>query len=94
MNSFAFLCAIKSRGALGYMIITLFLLLLATIAITGLNNAYAVKFFTSGEKPFGVSYDDWISKYWNWDFSLNNIKCSIPKEMNAWSITRVQWLCY
>lgn len=72
MNSFAFLFAIKSSGSLGYMIITLFLLLSATIAITGLNDAYAVKFFTSGEKPFGVSYDDWISKYWNWDFSLNN----------------------
>ena len=72
MNSFAFLFAIKSSGSLSYMIITLFLLLSATIAITGLNNAYAVKFFTSGEKPFGVSYDDWISKYWNWDFSLNN----------------------
>ncbi|MGC2384935.1 MAG: hypothetical protein WA631_17695 [Nitrososphaeraceae archaeon] len=72
MNSVVFLCAIKSRGALGSMIVTLFLLLLATIAITDFNNAYAVKFFTSGEKPFGASYDDWISKYWNWDFSLNN----------------------
>ena len=58
--------------ALSCMIVAFFILLLATIAITQLNNVYGVKFFTNGEKPFGVSYDDWISKYWNWDFSLNN----------------------
>jgi hypothetical protein len=32
---------------------------------------YAVQLFSKAEKPFGVSYDDWISKYWNWDVSLS-----------------------
>jgi hypothetical protein len=32
--------------------------------------AYAVQFFSKNEKPFGVTYDDWVSKYWNWDNSL------------------------
>ena len=25
----------------------------------------------SKEKPFGVSYDDWVSKYWDWDVSMS-----------------------
>ena len=32
---------------------------------------YAVQLFSKDEKPFGVSYDDWVSKYWNWDVSLS-----------------------
>jgi hypothetical protein len=31
---------------------------------------YAVQLFSKTEKPFGVSHDDWVSKYWNWDNSL------------------------
>src|SRR5215467_1367295 len=31
---------------------------------------YAVQLFSKNEKPFGVTYDDWVSKYWNWDNSL------------------------
>lgn len=30
------------------------------------HNVYGVELFTSNEKPFGLSYDEWISKYWNW----------------------------
>jgi hypothetical protein len=37
----------------------------------GLHSAYGIELFSKDEKPFGVSYDDWIAKYWNWDFSLN-----------------------
>jgi hypothetical protein len=32
---------------------------------------YAVQLFSKDEKPFGVSYDDWVAKYWNWDLGLN-----------------------
>jgi hypothetical protein len=32
---------------------------------------YAVQLFSKDEKPFGVSYDDWVSRYWNWDVSLS-----------------------
>jgi hypothetical protein len=33
---------------------------------------YAVQLFSTTEKPFGISYDDWVAKYWNWDVSLTN----------------------
>jgi len=26
-----------------------------------------VLIITKNEKPFGVPYDDWVAKYWNWD---------------------------
>ena len=32
---------------------------------------YAAQLFSKTEKPFGVSYDDWVSKYWNWDNSCS-----------------------
>jgi len=31
---------------------------------------HAVQLFSKADNPFGVSYDDWVSKYWNWDNSL------------------------
>jgi hypothetical protein len=34
-------------------------------AFIGLNSVYAVELFSKDDKPFGVSYDDWFSKYWN-----------------------------
>lgn len=70
MNSYTFFCAIKSRKALCCMMSTLFLLLLTTITIHGNNIVYAVSFFAKDEKPFGVSHDDWIAKYWNWDVGM------------------------
>jgi hypothetical protein len=45
---------------------------------TGLQSAYGVEFFSKDEKPFGVSYDDWVAKYWNWMLSLNTDKAT-PK---------------
>jgi hypothetical protein len=38
---------------------------------SGLHSVYGVELFSKDEKPFGVSYDDWVIKYWNWDFSLS-----------------------
>jgi hypothetical protein len=32
--------------------------------------AYGVQLFSKTEKPYGLTYDDWVSKYWNWDNSL------------------------
>jgi hypothetical protein len=40
-------------------------------AFSGLQSVYGVELFSKDEKPFGVSYDDWVAKYWNWDFSLS-----------------------
>ena len=54
-----------------YVLITSFLLFLVFFALTGLNTIYGIEFFSKDEKPFGVPYDVWISKEWNWDFSMN-----------------------
>src|SRR5215472_14616036 len=34
------------------------------------HTVHAVQLFSKADNPFGVSYDDWVSKYWNWDNSL------------------------
>ena len=30
------------------------------------NDVFGVELFSKDDKPFGISYDEWISKYWNW----------------------------
>jgi hypothetical protein len=50
------------------LIISLFVSIL--FAFSGLQQVSAVQLFSKNEKPFGVSYDDWVAKYWNWDLSL------------------------
>jgi hypothetical protein len=35
------------------------------------QNAYGIQLFSTKEKPFGTSYDDWVSKYWNWDVGIS-----------------------
>jgi hypothetical protein len=52
-------------------LITLLSLFSIFFAFTGLQHVYAVELFSKNEKPFGVSYDDWVAKYWNWDLGLN-----------------------
>jgi hypothetical protein len=52
-------------------LITLFLFVSVFFVFIGLQHVYAVKLFSKDEKPFGVSYDDWVAKYWNWDLGLN-----------------------
>ena len=37
----------------------------------GLQTVYGIELFTKVEKPYGISYDDWVAKYWNWDVSLS-----------------------
>jgi hypothetical protein len=29
-----------------------------------------VDFYSKEESPFGISYDDWVASYWNWDASI------------------------
>jgi len=31
---------------------------------------YNVDVYSKDESPFGISYSDWIAKFWNWDFSI------------------------
>ena len=47
-------------------LVTCSLLLSIFIAFTGISNVYAVELFSKDEKPFGISYDDWVAKFWNW----------------------------
>ena len=30
------------------------------------DNVFGIELFSKDDKPFGISYDEWISKYWNW----------------------------
>ena len=52
--------------------LNVFLLFSISFALFALNSIYGtIELFSKDEKPFGISYDDWVSKYWNWDSSLN-----------------------
>jgi hypothetical protein len=31
---------------------------------------YVVDFYSKDESPVGISYDNWVAKYWNWDASI------------------------
>jgi hypothetical protein len=47
------------------------LFLAATYYITvPVVTGYNVDFYSKGESPFGISYGDWVAKYWNWDLSI------------------------
>jgi hypothetical protein len=48
----------------------IFLAFSILFAFTGLQHVYAVQLF-SNEKPFGVTYDDWVARYWNWDVGMS-----------------------
>ena len=36
----------------------------------GIITAYGAEVFSKDEKPFGIPYDEWPGKYWNWMISL------------------------
>jgi hypothetical protein len=62
--------AIKKLEGTNY-ILGLFLFLSVFFIFFSLHTIYgAIELFSKDEKPFGVSYDDWVAKYWNWDSSL------------------------
>jgi hypothetical protein len=50
---------------------TLLLSSLIVLLIVGSTNALAIKPFSVNEMPFGISYDEWISRYWNWFVSFS-----------------------
>jgi hypothetical protein len=52
-------------------ILIIFLVFSIFFAFTGLQHVYAVQLFSKNEKPFGVPYDDWAAKYWNWDIGMS-----------------------
>jgi hypothetical protein len=78
MNTDRILFIIKKVRGSTCILITLFLLFSIFFVFPGLHSVYGVELFSKDEKPFGVSYDDWISKYWNWNIGLNTDKAT-PK---------------
>ena len=48
--------------------ITWSLLFLGSILLIciGFNITYGVEVFSKDEQPFGIPYDEWLGKYWNW----------------------------
>ncbi|HYA84036.1 MAG TPA: hypothetical protein VEH06_11395 [Candidatus Bathyarchaeia archaeon] len=59
----------KKSAQFAYISVTL--LILSTFLIFLVPKiVYAVQLYSKTEKPFGLTYDDWVSKYWNWDNSL------------------------
>ncbi len=65
-------CQIRAPNAYSCLLIVLSFVMILCIASFVPKSVYGVTFFSKSEKPFGVSYDDWVSKFFNWDFSLND----------------------
>jgi hypothetical protein len=40
------------------------------IIYVGFTSAYGIEVFSKDDKPFGVPYDEWLGKYWNWWISV------------------------
>ena len=60
------------RPSYCYALLIPFFILLAL----GPQNIYAVEFFSTKEPPLGVSYDEWMARYWNWVLSLTTAETS------------------
>ena len=63
--------ASKKCSSSTHIIVTFSLLLSIFIAFSGLTSVYAVEMFSKDVKPFGISYDDWVAKYWNKRIGMN-----------------------
>lgn len=59
------------RNLLSSVLLAVLLCFSILFVFPGLHSVYAVGFFSKDEKPFGLSYDDWAAKYWNWDVGMN-----------------------
>jgi hypothetical protein len=44
----------------------------------GLSHVYGVEVYSKDDKPFGIPYDEWISKWWTW-FITNTVDEATPK---------------
>jgi hypothetical protein len=71
MDANSILFTFKKRSTTTCILITSFLLLSIFFAFSGLHSVYAVEFFSKDENPFGISYDDWVAKYWNKWIGMN-----------------------
>ena len=60
------------------LVVTFFILFSVVYAHPEHNIAYAVALYSENEKPFGLPFDVWVSKFWNWDVSLTTAEVT-PK---------------
>lgn len=52
-------------------LILCFLLSLVTIYCIPVPSVFgSAGFYSKDESPFGISHEDWLAKYWNWDLSI------------------------
>jgi hypothetical protein len=77
VNTNRILCTIKNcRGSSSIYIILVtitfsFLFFSIFFTFPGLRSVYGAELFSKDEAPFGIPYDDWVSKYWNWWISTS-----------------------
>jgi hypothetical protein len=62
---------IKKSGRLACVLAAVLLFFSICFVFPGLHSAYGVGVFSKDEKPLGISYDDWASKYWNKWIAMN-----------------------
>ncbi len=63
---------IKKYSRSSYFLIIVSLLFFSVFFVfSGLPTVYGFEVFSKDEKPFGVSYDDWASKFWNYWIAKN-----------------------
>lgn len=57
----------KCSGSSTRVLAITFLLLFSIYSIfLGQNNVQGVELFSKDEAPFGITYDIWVAKFWNW----------------------------
>jgi len=71
MNNNIIFCSVKKPG-ISTLTFSTFLVFSIFFAIFSLHSVYGtIEVFSKDEKPFTIPYDDWVSRYFNWDFSMN-----------------------
>lgn len=53
----------------------LFLLLSITLIFSAalpIASGVNIDLYSKDESPFNITYEDWVAKYWNWDYSIAN----------------------
>jgi hypothetical protein len=58
---------------------SLVIIMILSVFVFGLSNANGVELYSKNDKPFGIPYEDWITKWWNWWIKVSKEE-AIPKE--------------
>jgi hypothetical protein len=66
MNNNSILYTVKNYSGSTCILVVTFLLFSIFFIFSMPHSVYGVELFSGDEPPFRKSYDDWVSKYWNW----------------------------